>query len=129
MRAIPDSYRLFLARGAGQSSLSPTTATMKPLLLFACMILLGRSAATAQTVCNSSGNLIIFSNYDGGTLNINVDVNIPNLKIGVVSYEAVAINISGTFAGNVTGVRYAGYNNTPNNNCTPNITTTTITGA
>jgi len=73
--------------------------------------------------------MIIYSNYDGGTLNINVDVNIPNLVIGVVSYEAVAINISGTFASNVTAVRYAGYNSAPNSNCTPNITTTAISGA
>lgn len=72
--------------------------------------------------------MIIYSNYDGGTLNINVDVNIPNLIIGVVSYEAVAINISGAFASNVTAVRYAGYN-ASNNHCTPNITNTAITGA
>lgn len=64
----------------------------------------------AQTICNSGGNLIIFTNYDGGPLNINVDVNIPNLKIGIVGYHAVAANISGTFASNVTGIAYAGYN-------------------
>ncbi len=64
----------------------------------------------AQTICNSGGNLIIFTNYDGGPLNISVDVNIPNLKIGVVGYHAVAVNISGTFASNVTGIAYAGYN-------------------
>ena len=48
-------------------------------------------------LCNTNGNVVIFSNYDGGTLNINVDVNIPNLKIGIVSYEAVEINLSGTY--------------------------------
>jgi hypothetical protein len=44
-------------------------------------------------VCNPNGNIIIFSNYDGGFLNINVDVDIPNLKIGVVSYEAVEVTL------------------------------------
>ena len=68
--------------------------------------------AVAQTVCNPSGNLMVFTNYDGGNLNIDVDVNIPNLKIGVVSYEGTAITISGTFAGNVTSVAYAGFNST-----------------
>jgi gliding motility-associated-like protein len=80
----------------------------------------------AQT-CNPNGNLIIFSNYDGGQLNINVDVNIPNLKIGIVSYESAEIVISGAFAGNVTEVIYAGIQGA-NNNCGPNIPNTTISG-
>ena len=59
---------------------------------------------------NSAGNLFIFSNYDGGTLTIDVDVNIPNIKIGVVSYATSNIVITGTYAANVTQVRWAGYN-------------------
>jgi gliding motility-associated-like protein len=77
--------------------------------------------------CNPNGNLIIFSNYDGGQLNINVDVNIPNLKIGIVSYESAEIVISGAFASNVTEVIYAGIQGA-NNNCGPSIPATTITG-
>lgn len=83
--------------------------------------------ASAQ-ICNQNGNIVIFSNYDGGTLNINVDVNIPNLKIGIVSYEAVEVNFSGAYVGNITGVEYAGYNNSPNINCSPNVATTVFTG-
>lgn len=79
-------------------------------------------------ICNQNGNIVIFSNYDGGTLNINVDVNIPNLKIGVVSYEAVAVTISGPYVNNITGIEYAGYNNSPNTNCSPTIATTSFTG-
>jgi hypothetical protein len=82
----------------------------------------------AQTVCDPSGNLVIFTNYDGGEMTINVDVNIPNLKIGICSYEAVKVNIVGTFSTNVTQVIYAGYNNSPNNSCSPSVSTTTITG-
>lgn len=82
----------------------------------------------AQTVCDPSGNLVIFTNYDGGEMTINVDANIPNLKIGICSYEAVRVNIVGTFSANVTQVIYAGYNNSPNTNCTPNVSTTSITG-
>lgn len=74
------------------------------------------------------GNIVIFANYDGGVLNINCDVNIPNLKIGVCTYEPVTINITGPYAGNVTEVRYAGYVSTTNNHCPNSPTTTTITG-
>lgn len=99
------------------------------LALLVCIFSLAEPRSNAQTICNTAGNMIVYSNYDGGTLNINVDVNIPNLVIGVVSYEAVAINISGTFASNVTAVRYAGYNSANNNHCVPNVSTTAIAGA
>ncbi|ASS48972.1 MAG: hypothetical protein A3D31_05440 [Candidatus Fluviicola riflensis] len=79
-------------------------------------------------ICNPNGNIVVFSNYDGGTLNINIDVNIPNLKIGIVSYEAVEVNFTGTFVGNITAIEYAGYNNSPNNNCSPSIATTVFAG-
>lgn len=82
----------------------------------------------AQTVCDPSGNLVIFTNYDGGEMTIDVDANIPNLKIGICSYEAVRVNIVGTFSANVTQVIYAGYNNSPNTNCTPNVSTTSVSG-
>lgn len=78
--------------------------------------------------CSPNGNTIIFSNYDGGFLNINVDVNIPNLKIGVVSYEPVVINLTGPFAANVTKVIRAGYPNTNNDNCSLGIFSTAING-
>ena len=45
-----------------------------------------------------------------------MDVNIPNLKIGVCSYEPVQVTISGSFSSNVTQVIYAGFNSTQNNN-------------
>jgi hypothetical protein len=74
------------------------------------------TAISAQAICNANGNVIIYSNYDGGALTINVDQNIPNLKIGIVSYEFARINITGPYAANVTEVRWAGYNGT-NNHC------------
>jgi hypothetical protein len=78
--------------------------------------------AQAQQFCNpNTGNVVIFSNYDGGVLKINVDQNIPNLRIGIVSYEDDSVIISGAFAGNVTKVVYAGYFNSPNVNCPPNV--------
>jgi gliding motility-associated-like protein len=80
-------------------------------------------------ICNNSGDLIVYSNYEGGVLNINVDQNIPNLKIGVCSYQATQINIFGTFASNVVGVIYAGFNAPNNTNCPPNtIVTTSVSG-
>ncbi len=100
----------------------------KFLLAFSCLLLTG-IAAKAQTFCNPNGNLIIYSNYDGGNLTINVDVNIPNLKIGVVSYEAANIIITGTYASNVTDVVWAGFNAT-NNHCNfPGPTAITSSGS
>lgn len=86
-------------------------------------------AIRAQNFCDPQGNVVIYSNYDGGTLNINVDQNIPNLKIGIVSYEPVHITISGTYAANVTEVRFAGYMPSGNNHCgLGNSAVTTISG-
>jgi len=81
--------------------------------LFAFLFTFNRAAAQS---CDPNGNLIIFSNYDGGELNINVDVDIADLRIGICSYEPVRITISGPFSGNVTEVLYAGANSTQNNN-------------
>lgn len=72
---------------------------------------------------------MIYSNYDGGTLNINVDQNIPNLKIGICTYEPVQVNISGPFVGNVTQVLYAGFNsNAGNDHCGLGVFPTSISG-
>ncbi|MGL5889259.1 MAG: T9SS type A sorting domain-containing protein [Bacteroidia bacterium] len=100
-------------------------------LLHACFIAaaLTTGSLQAQSICDSTGNLIIYSNYDGGVLLINVDVNIPNLHIGVVSYEYSRIAITGTYAGNVTEVYYAGYNDSNNNCSQPPPFVTTISGA
>jgi Secretion system C-terminal sorting domain len=84
--------------------------------------------AHAQTICSPNGNLFVFANYDGGVLNIDVNVNIPNIKIGICTYEPTTINITGAFAGNVTEVRYAGYVATNNHHCSNSPSTTTITG-
>ncbi len=78
-------------------------------------------------ICNPAGNVMLFSNYDGGVLNIDVNVNIPNLKIGVVSYEGVTINLTGAFVNNVTRVEYAGYN-ASNAHC-GSVINTSINGA
>jgi PKD repeat protein len=98
---------------------------MKTLLslLFLCGLY-----ANAQ-VCNPNGTIVIFSNYDGGFLNINVDVNIPNLRIGIVSYEAVEVTFSGPYVNNITEIEYAGFNNGSNASCGGNIATTTFIGA
>ena len=82
--------------------------------------------------CNAAGNVVVFSNYDGSDntaatrLNINVDVNIPNLKIGICSYERVTVNIAGTQVACVTAVQWAGYGAT-NNHC-GSTAATVITG-
>ncbi|HEX2901343.1 MAG TPA: T9SS type A sorting domain-containing protein [Bacteroidia bacterium] len=84
--------------------------------------------AKAQVQCSPNGNLFVYANYDGGILNIDVNVNIPNIKIGICTYEPTTINITGAFVGNVTEVRYAGYVSTNNFHCNNSPSTTTITG-
>jgi hypothetical protein len=79
--------------------------------------------------CDPNGNLIIYSNYNGGILTVNVDQNIPNLKIGICTYEPIQVSFTGPFVGNITQVIYAGMNsNQNNNNCGLGNFTTSITG-
>jgi hypothetical protein len=59
--------------------------------------------------CDPNGNVVLYSNYDGGELIINVDEDIQDLKIGVVSYEAVRVVFTGTYVNNVTGIVIAGF--------------------
>jgi hypothetical protein len=89
--------------------------------------------ASAQSTftpnCDPNGNWILFANYDGGNPNIVVDQNIPNLKIGICTYEPVNVSFSGPFVNSVTEVLYAGFNSPQNNNtCAFPITTSTFTG-
>jgi hypothetical protein len=96
------------------------------ILLFAASLITAH--AQTGTFCDMNGNVVIYSNYDGGPLTINVDQNIPNLKIGVLSYEFCTINITGTYASNVTAVWSIGYNGN-SNACNLNQPyTTTISG-
>jgi gliding motility-associated-like protein len=79
--------------------------------------------------CDPTGNLVIYSNYDGGILTINVDQNIPNLKVGICTYEPIQVSFTGPFVGNITQVIYAGMNsNQNNNNCGLGNFTTSVTG-
>jgi hypothetical protein len=88
--------------------------TLKLLLLMLACCFTG--FLSAQSVCNQNGNLIIYSNYDGGIVTINVDQNIPNLKIGICTYEPVQVTLTGPFVGNVTQVIYGGFNSIQGNN-------------
>ncbi|MBC8045971.1 MAG: PKD domain-containing protein [Fimbriimonadaceae bacterium] len=63
----------------------------------------------SQGICDATGNIIIYSNYDGGDLQINIDEDVPNIKIGLCSYESWNITITGAYVDNVVEVIYAGY--------------------
>lgn len=96
------------------------------LVLLACCFV---RFLSAQSVCNENGNLIIYSNYDGGIVTINVDQNIPNLKIGICTYEPVQVTLIGQYVGNVTQVIYGGFNSMQgNNNCNLGDFPTSISG-
>ena len=80
---------------------------------------------TFSQICNPNGNLLLYTNYDGGQLTIDIDQDIPNLKIGVVSYESVQVVLTGAYSSNVTGVVVAGYGGT-NNHCGFGFTTNSV---
>lgn len=83
----------------------------------------------SQSICNLNGNLLVYSNYDGGILTINVDQNIPNLQIGICTYEPIQVSLTGPFVANVSQVIYAGFNSIQNNNnCALGNFPTTISG-
>jgi hypothetical protein len=86
------------------------------------------NAFAQGTFCNAQGNVAIFSNYDGGGLTINVDQDIPDLHIGIVSYEFAVIGITGPFASNVVAVQWAGYNGNNDHCGTGAITQSTVIG-
>lgn len=89
-------------------------------------LLVGLLASTAiAQYCNTSGNVIIYANYDGGALTISIDEDIPDLHIGVCTYEDCAIAITGPYASNVTEVLYAGFQG-GNDHCNLGLTSTTI---
>jgi len=97
-----------------------TSLNIRVLTILCTSVLVSINTLLNAQGCSAQGNVVVFSNYDGGYLNINVNENIPNLKIGVASYEPTQVNIFGPFAGNITAVVYAGYqpiNGTGNNNC------------
>ena len=103
---------------------------MKKILpLLICIFLFCIHPGYTQITCDTSGNVVLYSNYDGGILNINVDVNIPNLKIGVVSYEMVTINVSGPYVNNISEIRFAGYTTTTHHHCNNSPAVTSIVGA
>jgi gliding motility-associated-like protein len=83
---------------------------MLRILLFSFILVSTVKFVRGQDICHPDGNLVVFSNYDGGVLNINCDVDIPNLVIGIVAYEVVTVNISGPFVGNISGVIFGGFN-------------------
>lgn len=85
------------------------------------------SAAFAQgSFCDPQGKVALFSNYDGGALTINVDQDIPGLRIGIVSYEFAVISITGPYASNVVEVQWAGFNGSNDHCGTGAITQSTV---
>ena len=70
--------------------------------LFLCICYFNISISSAQLTCDSIGDLVIYSNYDGGILTINIDQNIPNLKVGICTYEPVQVTFTGAFVGNIS---------------------------
>jgi gliding motility-associated-like protein len=96
--------------------------------ILALLLLLQPVALSAQD-CQADGNIVIFANYDGGYLTIDVNQDIPNLKVGISTYEPVSVVFTGAFTGNITEVVYAGYQpltGTGNFHCDNDLAVTTV---
>ncbi|NPC84141.1 hypothetical protein HPC49_38765, partial [Pyxidicoccus fallax] len=66
-------------------------------------------ASNSFTVTAIPGNIFLFSNYDGGAYTLVVDQNLPNIQIGIVSYHASKVTLTGTYVGNVSAVRIVSF--------------------
>lgn len=102
-------------------SFSYSIYTMRILLVS--FFILIYAGVRSQDICNPDGNIMIYSNYDGGDLTIDVDVDIPDLKIGISTYEVTDVTITGTYASNVTSVIFAGFNEPTISGVDPGIVT------
>jgi gliding motility-associated-like protein len=82
-----------------------------------------------QQFCSTAptANMVMISGYDGGIVNLNVDENIPNLKVAVVSRNGIRVNFSGAFVANITAVAMAGFGD-PDDECGFGVTTYETTG-
>jgi hypothetical protein len=58
---------------------------------------------------SDAGNIILLGNYEGGEFTLDIDVAIDNLKIGIVSYEAINVSIIGAHKDKVSEVSIIGY--------------------
>ncbi|MCE3227027.1 MAG: hypothetical protein K0S32_1578 [Bacteroidetes bacterium] len=96
---------------------------MKRLLLI--LLSLSYFVAYPQLTCNAGGDVFVLTSYDGGHLTIDVDMNIPGIKIGIKSYERTEVTIVGTYSANVDTIIIRGYNG-GNNHCPPAFTTNTV---
>jgi gliding motility-associated-like protein len=80
--------------------------------ILSCIFLLFVLESKAQ-VCDPNGNVFLFTSFVGDVAVINVDVAIPDLRIGIFTSSAVKIFIIGPYVDQVTEIVYAG-SGTPN---------------
>ncbi|WP_233166666.1 hypothetical protein [Archangium sp. Cb G35] len=67
------------------------------------------SASNPFTVSATAGTIFLFSNYEGGTYTLVVDQYLPNIQIGIATFKASNVTLTGPYARNVSVVRMTGY--------------------
>ncbi|WP_375754335.1 hypothetical protein [Corallococcus exercitus] len=67
------------------------------------------SISTPFTVSLTAGNIVLFSNYEGGIFTLVIDQNLPNIQVGIVSYHPTAVTLTGPYVGNVSSVQVRSY--------------------
>ncbi|WP_275583512.1 hypothetical protein [Archangium primigenium] len=63
---------------------------------------------TGFTVVVPPSHVFLFSNHDGGSYTLEVDQDLPNIQIGILSAKPSQVTLKGAYVGNVEGVRLVG---------------------
>eukprot|EP00048_Salpingoeca_helianthica_P010488 m.150932 g.150932 ORF g.150932 m.150932 type:complete len:571 (-) comp15088_c12_seq10:50-1762(-) len=121
---------------ASATSIDPPTTTLAELSTITVSATDTSSETETTGECSEAwltgrgeNNLVVFANYFGGPLIIDIDEDVPNLFIGVTSYSAVQIVIYGTYAANVKAVLYAGFGVSRESICEVTVSATSINPA
>lgn len=69
----------------------------------------GQFCGLANKCETPASTVLVVGNYQGGTFEIDVDQHMPNLGIGLVSYDPMTVTIGGAYAADVVAVLHAGY--------------------
>lgn len=69
----------------------------------------GTYCSAANHCLQTATSFLVYGNYQGGTFTIDIDKHVPNLAIGLVSYQPMNVTVSGAYVGDVVAVYHAGY--------------------
>jgi gliding motility-associated-like protein len=72
------------------------------------LLLIFASLKSTSQVCDPNGNVFIITGFSSDIVQLNIDVPVPNLKIGICTYNAIKVIITGPFVDQIGAIVYAG---------------------